>query len=89
MEMDWMLMTAALALIWLLPVIALTVYGASGLEPGRVAIFLMLEVIIGLTSAALLLDEPFGMREFIGAALIGAAMLSEALRRESPASSGS
>ena len=87
MAADGSVILVALALIWLLPVIALTVYGASSLEPGRVAIFLMLEVVIGLASAALLLDEPFGIRESIGAALIGSAMLAEALRRESPASS--
>ncbi len=74
---DWSMLVVALALIWLLPVIGLTVYGASRLEPGRVAIFLMLEIVIGLASAAWLLDEPFGARETIGATLIGAAMLTE------------
>ena len=74
---DWSMLVVALALIWLLPVIGLTVYGASRLDPGRVAIFLMLEIVIGLASAAWLLDEPFGVRETIGATLIGAAMLTE------------
>lgn len=74
---DWPMMVVALALVWLLPVIGLTVYGASRLDPGRVAIFLMFEVVIGLASAAWLLDEPFGTREFIGATLIVAAMLAE------------
>ena len=74
----------ALALIWLLPVIGLTVYGASRLDPGRVAIFLMLEIVIGLASAAWLLDEPFGVRETIGALLIGGAMLAEVFRQDSP-----
>lgn len=84
---DGAMMVVALTLIWLLPVIALTVYGASLLDPGRVAIFLMLEIVIGLASAALLLDEPFGAREIIGAGLIVAAMLAEFLAQDSPASS--
>jgi drug/metabolite transporter (DMT)-like permease len=60
----------AFAVLWMLPVIWLTIFGASHLGPGRVAIFLMLEIVVGLTTAALLTDEPFGMRELIGAVLI-------------------
>jgi drug/metabolite transporter (DMT)-like permease len=66
-SMGWLL---ALALIWMLPVIWLTIFGASHLDPGRVAILLMLEVVIALTTANLLTDEPFGLRELVGAALI-------------------
>jgi drug/metabolite transporter (DMT)-like permease len=69
------------ALVWMLPVIWLTVVGASRLDPGRVAILLMLEVIVGLTTAALLTDEPFGVREAVGAALILAASGTELTRR--------
>jgi drug/metabolite transporter (DMT)-like permease len=60
----------AFALLWMLPVIWLTIFGASHLGPGRVAILLMLEIVVGLTTAALLTDEPFGVRELIGAVLI-------------------
>jgi drug/metabolite transporter (DMT)-like permease len=60
----------AFALVWMLPVIWLTVFGASRLDPGRVAIFLMAEVVVGLTTAAVLTDEPFGARELAGAVLI-------------------
>jgi drug/metabolite transporter (DMT)-like permease len=63
----WLL---AFALIWLLPVVWLTIYGASRLAPGRVAICLMLEIVVGLTTATLLTDEPFGLRELVGALLI-------------------
>lgn len=83
----WVMILVALALIWLVPVIGLTVYGASRLDPGMVAIFLMFEVIIGLASAAWLLDEPFGARELIGAGFIVAAMLTELVIQDSPASS--
>jgi len=68
---------AALALIWLLPVIGLTIFGASRLDPGRIAILLMLEIVVGLTSAATLTDEPFGLRELGGAVLIIAASAVE------------
>lgn len=54
-----------------------------GFDPGRVAIFLMLEIVIGLGSAAWLLDEAFGAREIIGASLIAAAMPAEVIRQES------
>ena len=60
-------------LLWMLPVVWLTIFGASHLGPGRVAIFLMLEIVVGLTTASLLTDEPFGMRELIGAVLITSA----------------
>jgi drug/metabolite transporter (DMT)-like permease len=63
----------AFAVLWMLPVIGLTIFGASHLGPGRVAIFLMLEIVVGLTTASLLTDEPFGMRELIGAVLITSA----------------
>jgi drug/metabolite transporter (DMT)-like permease len=63
----WM---AAFAALWMLPVVWLTIFGASHLGPGRVAIFLMFEIVVGLTTASLLTDEPFGLRELIGAVLI-------------------
>ena len=70
------------AVVWMLPVIWLTIFGASHLGPGRVAIFLMLEIVVGLTTASLLTDEPFGMRELIGAVLItGACGVELALPR--------
>jgi drug/metabolite transporter (DMT)-like permease len=63
----WLL---AFSLLWMLPVIGLTVFGASHLDPGRFAILLMFEIVVGLASAALLTDEPFGARELAGAALV-------------------
>jgi len=70
----WLL---AFSLIWMMPVILLTIVGASRLDPGRVAILLMFEIIVGLTTAAALADEPFGLREAIGAGLILAASGTE------------
>lgn len=69
----------ALAVFWNLPAIFLTLYGAIEIEPGKVAILLMLEVVIGIAAAALLTDEPFGLREALGAVLIIAAGIIEFL----------
>jgi drug/metabolite transporter (DMT)-like permease len=65
--MPWLL---AFAGIWMLPVVWLTIFGASWLDPVRVAIFLMLEIVVGISTAALLAGEPFGPRELAGAVLI-------------------
>lgn len=70
----WLL---ALGLIWMPVVIWLTMFGASRLEPGLVALLLMLEVVVGLASAACLAGEPFGARELAGATFILAACASE------------
>lgn len=66
-----------LGLVWMPAVIWLTMYGGSRLDPGRVAVLLMLEVVIGLLSAAVLAEEPFGVRELVGAALIVSACGAE------------
>lgn len=61
------------AFVWVLPVVWLTAYGGSKLAPGRVGVLLMFDIVIGLTTAALLTDEPFGAREVIGGLFIMAA----------------
>jgi len=71
---------AGFALVWNLPVVWLTFYGGARIEPGRVAILLMLEVAIGIVTAAAFTDEPFTVREGIGAVLIIAAGLTEFMR---------
>jgi drug/metabolite transporter (DMT)-like permease len=80
----WLL---AFALLWMLPVIWLTVYGASYVDPGRFAILLMFEIVVGLATAALLTDEPFGARELTGAVLVMGAIgveIGAARPRSSP-----
>ncbi len=71
---SWLLV---FGLVWMPLVLWLTMFGGSRLEPGRVAVLLMLEVVIGLVSAGVLTREPFGMREFIGAVFIVAACGAE------------
>ena len=77
----WLL---AFGVVWMPAVIWLTVFGGSRIDPGRVAILLMLEVVIGLASAATLTDEPFGARELLGAGFILAACGSELLASSRP-----
>jgi drug/metabolite transporter (DMT)-like permease len=67
----------AFGLVWMLSGLLMTLFGADHLQPGQVAIFLMVEVVIALVSSAILIDEPFGPREIAGAILILGASLVE------------
>lgn len=73
-SLGWLL---ALGLFWMPAVIWLTMFGASRLDPGRVAVLLMLEIVVGLVSAALFAHEPIGSREVVGAVLIVGASATE------------
>ena len=67
---------AALSVVFILPMLFLTIWPATLLSPARVGLLLMSEVVVGLFSAALFSGEPFGWRELLGAMLIvGAAVL--------------
>lgn len=66
-----------LGCIWLVPVMFLILWGAGRLDPGRVSIMLLFEVLASAVSAALLTDEPFGWRETVGCLLILGAGLVE------------
>ncbi len=74
----WILAIALLQL----PVTFLTIWPATILSPARVAMLLMVEVLVGVASAALLIDEPFGLREITGAVLIVTAGIVEVARRQ-------
>ncbi len=74
----WILAIALLQL----PVTFLTIWPATILSPARVAMLLMVEVLVGVASAALLIDEPFGLREITGAVIIVTAGIVEVSRRQ-------
>ncbi len=74
----WILLVALL----MLPITYLTIWPATVLSPGRVGMLLMVEVIVGVGSAAMLTDEPFGLRELVGACLIISAGIVEVLRQQ-------
>ncbi len=75
---------------WLLPVLLvlvipstfLALWGTALLSPGLVGVLFMTEVSTGTVSAALLTDEPFGLREILGVVLISSAGLLEAIWHE-------
>ena len=79
---------------WLVPVLLiivipssfLIVWGARLLNPGLVGVLFMTEISVGAGSAALLADEPFGLREILGVLLISSAGLLESIAPESSAS---
>ena len=54
-------------------------WGARLISPGRAGLLLMMEVITGLASAALLAGEPFGTVQVVGSTLIMAAAMAEVL----------
>jgi drug/metabolite transporter (DMT)-like permease len=78
------LAVAAIAVFWLLPQTWFFLWGAARLDPARVSILLMFELVSAAASASFLTDEPFGLREIAGCALIGTAALME-IRAESRA----
>jgi len=70
---------------WLIPVVLLVIipgfyaitWGVPLLNPGTSGILFMTEISVGAMSAALLTDEPFGVREILGVILITTAGLTE------------
>lgn len=68
--------------LMMLPVTWLTIWPATLLSPARVGMLLMVELVVGVGSAALLTDEPFGPREIAGALLILGAGVVEVTRRQ-------
>lgn len=47
--------------LYLLPVLGVTMWSAQRLPPGLLSFLFTLEIVAGVTSGALLLDEPFGL----------------------------
>ncbi len=70
---------------WLLPVVAavivtssfLVVWGCRIVDPGLAGLLFLTEISVSVAIAALITDEPFGLREISGVILISAAGLAE------------
>ncbi|NOD34110.1 MULTISPECIES: DMT family transporter [unclassified Ruegeria] len=75
------LLLALLSAFYILPMVYMTIWPATKLSPSRVGLLLMSEVVVGIASAAVLSGEPFGLREFLGAALIVSAAVLEIVRK--------
>lgn len=63
-------LAAFAAFVWMLPATFLVFWGASRLDPGRVSLLLLFEVVAAAIGSAILTDEPFGAREIAGCLLI-------------------
>jgi drug/metabolite transporter (DMT)-like permease len=70
--------------LYFIPVLFLTIWPATVLSPGRAGLILMSEVVVGVASAAILTDEPFGVREICGTLLIITAAAVEILWKSKP-----
>ena len=64
----------------------LAIWGNQRMDPGRVGILMMSEVLVATATAAALTDEPFGWRQITGGVLvIAAAVIDIAARAPEPA----
>ena len=73
---------AGMAVVWFILAMAMLIWGNKRLDPGRVGILMMSEVLVtALTAAVLLDDEPFGWRQIVGGGLIVAAAAIDIMAR--------
>ena len=72
----------AIIAVAMMPICYLTIWPATVLSPARVGMLLMMEVLVGVISAAILTDEPFGTRELSGTILVISAALVEVARQQ-------
>ncbi len=64
-------------LLVVIPSAFLVIWGSRLLDPGLVGVLVLTEISVGTLSAAILTDEPFGLREILGVILVSAAGLLE------------
>ncbi|SLN74212.1 DMT family transporter [Roseisalinus antarcticus] len=67
------------AVAFMIPVMWGLLWGARHLDPGRLGILLQMEAVVGIGSAAVLTDEPFGLVEVLGTALVIGAGVADVL----------
>lgn len=68
---------AGMGAVYVVPILLLTMWSAQRLSPAVITFLLTAEILSGVISGALLLDEPFGMMQGAGAVLILAAAAGE------------
>ncbi|MFX0547471.1 DMT family transporter [Roseovarius sp. S1116L3] len=68
-----------LGALYLVPLVGLTLWGAARLPPALLSFLFTLEILSGVLSGALLLDEPFGLYRASGGLLIFGAAIFEAV----------
>ncbi|WP_371226277.1 DMT family transporter [Roseovarius sp. 2305UL8-3] len=69
---DWSAkgMGALAGVVYVLPILALTLWSAQRLSPAVISFLLTAEILSGVITGALFLDEPFGVMQAAGAVLI-------------------
>ncbi len=72
----WMIL---MAVVFMIPVVWGLYWGNRSVDPGRLGVLLQIEVVVGISSAAIITDEPFGWREATGALLVLGAGLIEVI----------
>ena len=70
---------AVVAGIWVVPGLLLSFWAAARLSPTRASMLFMAEVVVGVVTAAIWTDYPFGWREAIGGLVIVSASVLEIL----------
>ena len=68
----------------IIPINFVALWSAKHLSPARVSLIFAIEAVIGIASAAVLLDEPFGWREAVGSALVIGSTLVDVLWHRTP-----
>ena len=71
-------------LIWMLPTTFGLLWGSANIDPGRLGLLMLFEVLAAAVSASFLTDEAFGLWEGIGCALIFGAGLLETVGARKP-----
>ncbi|SLN21370.1 EamA-like transporter family protein [Roseovarius litorisediminis] len=70
---------AVFGAIYVLPIMALTLWSAQRLSPSVISFLLTAEILSGVLTGALFLDEPFGPQQVAGACMIFLAAVAEVL----------
>ncbi|MCC6002611.1 MAG: DMT family transporter [Pararhodobacter sp.] len=73
-------LAVAVGVIYLAPVLVLTIWAAQRLPPATMSFLLTAEIVAGVVTSAALLSEAFGLPELVGALLIIAGATIEALK---------
>ena len=66
-----------MAVGFLIPVVWGILWGSQKMDPGRLGILLQMEAVVGIGSAAILTEEPFGVPEILGSVLVLGAGVAE------------
>ena len=74
--------------LYLAPILLITMWGALRLPPATLSFLLTAEIVSGVGSSAIFLDEPFGAIEVLGALLVGTGALVEVISPGAPKPKG-